>query len=74
MTMVTLTDLYINDHCINLGITRDKLNCCSVFPDGVTKIGDSFPRCTSLTSITIPDGVTGLVEGLSLDVPLRSIH
>ena len=70
MTMATLTDLYINDHCANLGITRDKLTAF-VFPDGVTEIGEhAFKGCTSLTSITIPDGVTRIVGEAFQECPL----
>ena len=59
MTMATLTDLYINDHCANLGIFSRREMTQFFCPDGVTKIReDTFKGCTSLRSITFPDSVT----------------
>ena len=59
----TITKEQINNHCSNLGISRDQLTEFTI-PDNVTSIGKlAFSECTSLQSIAIPNSVTTIDEG-----------
>ena len=71
MTMTTLTKQYIDDHCINLGISWNQLTEF-VVPDSVTEIHDeAFMGCTSLQSITF---LIALLDWKGLYGLLHSIH
>ena len=73
--MTTLTKQYIDDHCVNLGISRDQLTEF-VVPDGITEIKRfAFSECTSLQSIYIPKGVTKIgVHAFENCTSLESIY